>query len=298
MRAALTTLLAACTLACAGVAPVAADPVVTDPPGRDTQHPAALVGTPVESGGARMNGIAYLAEGPGPHPTLILLHGYPGEERNLDLAQAIRRAGWNVLFFHYRGAWGSEGDFSFSNAIEDVRAAVRLASSADFARSHRADPGRVALLGHSMGGFLALTAGSELEAVDCIGAISPANLGLRAGLDPEVAAQAAARLDGWSGPIRGTSGQQLVAEIDANAERFDITRRAPALADRPVLLVAGARDRVTPPAQNHVPMQAALEAAGAARLRTRVLDADHAYSSRRIALARTVVDWLQGACSP
>ena len=58
-------------------------------------------------------------ERPGEDPVL-LLHGFPGNERNLDLAQALRRAGWTVVFFHYRGAWGSGGDFSFAHVLEDV----------------------------------------------------------------------------------------------------------------------------------------------------------------------------------
>ena len=33
-----------------------------------------------------------IAAGAGPHPTMLLLHGLPGNERNLDLAQAARRA--------------------------------------------------------------------------------------------------------------------------------------------------------------------------------------------------------------
>ena len=56
--------------------------------------------------GARLNGSIYLASGPGPHPTAVLLHGLPGNERNFDLAQALRRAGINVLALSYRGAWG------------------------------------------------------------------------------------------------------------------------------------------------------------------------------------------------
>ena len=35
---------------------------------------------------------------------MILFHGLPGNEQNLDLAQAIRRANWNVLTLHYRGS--------------------------------------------------------------------------------------------------------------------------------------------------------------------------------------------------
>ena len=64
-----------------------------------------------------------------------------------------------------------------------------------------------------------------------------------------------------------------------------------------MLLVAGANDRVTPPSDHHEPIAAAFEA-GAVQLHTRVLDADHAFSSRRIALARTVIDWLDDACAP
>ncbi len=33
---------------------------------------------------ARINGLMYLAAGSGPHPIAIFLHGYPGNERNLD----------------------------------------------------------------------------------------------------------------------------------------------------------------------------------------------------------------------
>jgi pimeloyl-ACP methyl ester carboxylesterase len=35
-----------------------------------------------------MNGQFYLAGGEGPHPTLVLLHGFPGNEQIFDLAQA------------------------------------------------------------------------------------------------------------------------------------------------------------------------------------------------------------------
>jgi uncharacterized protein len=47
------------------------------------------------SHGARINGLMYLAAGSGPHPIVIFLHGYPGNERNLDLAQAAgHRCNW------------------------------------------------------------------------------------------------------------------------------------------------------------------------------------------------------------
>lgn len=296
MKARLFPCIALLALGCAGAAPPARDPVTSDPEAPDLAYPAALVGTPVQSAGSRMNGIVYVAQGAGPHPVAIVLHGLPGEERNLDLAQALRRAGWTALFFHYRGAWGSEGSFSLGHAREDVAAAVALASSDAFARAHRADPSRIALVGHSMGGFLALLAGSELAAVDCVASISGANLGLLARLPEREAEATAQRLDALTAPLHGTSGEALMTEIQQARERFDLTLRAPALADKPLLLVAGSRDAVTPIERHHAPLVAGLERAGARSLTTRVLDADHAYSPRRIALARELVDWLGRAC--
>jgi dipeptidyl aminopeptidase/acylaminoacyl peptidase len=255
--------------ACAGPA---YDPVTMDPDPIDRKHRASMSEMVVESGGARMNAILYLPQGPGPHPAAVLLHGFPGNERNLDLAQAMRRAGWAVLFFHYRGAWGSEGDFSFTHALEDVGAAVALLRSEGFTDAHDISSTRVALVGHSMGGFIALHSGSRLPDVACV------------------------RLEGWRGPVRGTSGERLVAEVAAHAEEFDTRRDAPALASRTLLLVAGGRDVVTPPDVHHAPLVAALADAGAPRVRAVTLDTDHAFSDRRIALAHLLVDWLDGEC--
>jgi pimeloyl-ACP methyl ester carboxylesterase len=275
------------------------DPVIADPAPIDRAHPAFMTGVAVESGGSRLNGIVYVPQGAGPHPVVILLHGYPGEERNLDLAQAIRRAGWSVLFVHYRGAGGSEGNFSFANAIDDVAATVALVRAEEFAEPLRSDAARIALVGHSMGGFVALYAGSELAEVDCVASLAGANLGLlgrAAAGDPDQARAAAEQLDRWSGPIRGTSGEALVRELVDGAERFDTTRLGGPLAGKAVLLVGGTRDEVTPMDVHHRPLVAALRTANTTRLTDASLDTDHAFSDRRIALSRLVVSWLEEGC--
>jgi dipeptidyl aminopeptidase/acylaminoacyl peptidase len=81
-----------------------------DPP-VDTRSPPETLPQAIPSGGVNLNAVLYTARGPGPHPTMLLLHGLPGNEQNIDLAQAVRRAGWNVLTIHYRGSWGGgQGD--------------------------------------------------------------------------------------------------------------------------------------------------------------------------------------------
>jgi hypothetical protein len=298
------SIVAALGFGCAqSKAPIAAaapdlDPVTSDPAVVDAAFPAAIEEVAIPSGESYMNGIVYVAQGAGPHPIVILLHGYPGHERNGDLAHALRRAGWNVLLFHYRGAWGSEGKFSFSHALEDVQSAIEFARSASFAAQFRADPARIALVGHSMGGFLAIIAAAANPDARCVASLAGANLGLmgQAAIDPTHRAEFETALGGWSGPIRGASGKKLVAELITNAKSFDTTQRAAALATRPVLLVAGARDTVTPPPIHHDPLVAAFAAAGAAHTSSITLDADHAFSDKRIALAHTVTGWVSKEC--
>src|SRR5688500_5523713 len=95
--------------------------VFVDPP-RDPKHPARFEVLHVPSGGVKINGVAFLAAGAGVHPTFVFFHGLPGNEKGHDLAQAVRRAGWNAITVNYRGSWGSPGEFRFGNNLEDASA--------------------------------------------------------------------------------------------------------------------------------------------------------------------------------
>jgi len=77
-------------LACNGTQPLRAQQeplaVVSDPP-IDRKFPPALAAITVPSHGVDMDAMFYLAAGPEPHGTVLLLHGLPGYEHNGDLAQ-------------------------------------------------------------------------------------------------------------------------------------------------------------------------------------------------------------------
>ena len=68
--------------------------------------PASMRQMILPSHDSMLLGVFYLAAGTDPHPTAIILHGFPGFEQNLDLAQTLGARGWNVLAMHYRGSWG------------------------------------------------------------------------------------------------------------------------------------------------------------------------------------------------
>ncbi|MCK4438611.1 alpha/beta hydrolase, partial [Candidatus Bathyarchaeota archaeon] len=41
------------------------------------------------------------------YPAVAVCHGYPGDTKNMDLAEELALNGVVVLIFYYMGAWGS-----------------------------------------------------------------------------------------------------------------------------------------------------------------------------------------------
>lgn len=288
---------------------VPADPgraAIVDPP-RDAAHPARNRQLLIDSHGSKMNALFFLAAGAGPHPTMLLLHGLPGNERNMDLAQAVRRAGWNVLTFTYRGAWGSEGDFSIANAIEDARVALAFLRSDAAGRTYQIDPSRIVIAGHSMGGFAAAaTAARDAIADDGqtrtsrTGEVAPGS-GHRqlAGLvllDAwNIAGDAAAPraaliagMDDFGRALHGATPESVADEVIANGRGWSLLGLAPRLIQTPVLTIYATHGGA---ADNRV-MAEALRRAGA-RVTARELDSDHGFADHRIALEMAVVRWLR-----
>jgi pimeloyl-ACP methyl ester carboxylesterase len=129
----------------------------------DKANPAGSTELFIPSAGSMLAGFIYRPNGNEKHPTLILLHGFPGNERNLDLAQVVRAHGWNVLYFNYRGAWGSQGKFSFKNCVEDVGDVVAFCNK--YQDSLKIDTTNIVLFGHSMGGWVCLKALQQLPQI-------------------------------------------------------------------------------------------------------------------------------------
>ena len=264
------------------------DPVSTDPPTVDPNHPPATVEFTLASHDGTLNGHVYLADGGGPHPTVVLLHGYPGNEKNLDVAQALRRAGLNAVFFHPRGAWGSKGTWSLANSLADLdRIIAEARSNPDW----RADQ-RIGLLGHSMGGFLTVAATAQNPAVSCGAALAAPNLALYT----NDAAGNRDRLSVPPAPQVWAASYTLWGEIVAAGQAFNTERLAKQLAAKPVLLIAGANDAVVDPTMHHTPVVNEIRRQGGGQLEALVLPADHAFSTQRMALTRAIVEFFTSRC--
>ncbi len=265
-------------------------------PAPNKTYPAAMETFQIPSHGAMLNALAYIAEGAGPHPVVLLLHGFPGNEKNLDLAQAIRRDGWDVVYFDYRGSWGSPGEFSFTHSIEDTQSAVAYLRDAPHAKKFRSDPAYIVLIGHSMGGMMARYVGAQDPAIKAVGLISAADMGvdkmqsLKPGQEKEATANLAAHLEAnGMAPLAGCTPESLAKEVVANAAAWNVPNLAPKLATRPVLVITS-DDGLAPSNDAFV---AALHKAGAAEVTTVHLTTDHSYSDQRIALEKSVLESLE-----
>lgn len=276
--------LIALALGMASPALAQANPLLVDPPA--TASPRARMEVlHIPSGGVEINGVAYLAAGPGPHPTIVICHGWPGNEKNLDLAQALRRAGWNAITFNYRGAWGSPGNFRFSQNPEDARAVLAMLRQPDVAAKLGIDTSRIVLAGHSMGGWVTAMVASDEPGLAGAILISAANMGLLGRLpDDRLMAQAAGNSEG----LAGTSSATQAAELREKAAAFDVRANAAGLARQP-LLVLTSDDGLKPGTD---PIVTAARAAGG-RVSEYHQATDHSWSDARLTLANRIYDWLK-----
>ena len=270
-------------VATAATAPPEASALYTDPPA-DVAHPAKLAAVSIPSGDAKLVATAYLASGAGPHPTLVLLHGLPGHEKNGDLAQAVRRAGWNVVLFSYRGAWGTAGEFSFQNCIDDARNVLAYLRQPEHARPLRVDTRRIVLGGHSMGGWVtAMVARDDPELAGAI-MISSGDFGAFAAMPrPSLIAMMSDSRDGLN-----ASPESMADEIIRRAADFSWHTSTRGLARAPLLVL---RNAPGPQSESGRLVAAVTQVGG--RVKDVYVRADHTWNTARVRLASEVIFWLE-----
>lgn len=284
----LCPLVLAAVLASSGVGFSQAVPaaVFTDPPA-DSVHPAGMTALHIPSHGVEINGLVYQPSGAGPHPTLVICHGLPGNEKNLDLAQAVRRAGWNAVSFNYRGSWGSPGSFRFAQNLEDADAVLAYLRDPANAARLGIDTKRMAIAGHSMGGWVTVhTAAHDHGLMGAI-LISAGDMGAMAGLPRE---KVVALMADNREALAGVTPESMADEVIANAKIFGFQNAVSGLTQTP-LLVLSADDGLAPGTDALV---RAIRSKGGNKVTAIHVATDHAWSDRRILLESTILNWLAG----
>src|SRR3954471_16810259 len=112
-----------------------------------------------EAGGEKLTMDFYPPAGPTPHPIAIIIHGggfVGGTSKNNSeayCADFLAPAGYAVFSINYRLA----PKFPYPAMVEDVERAIRYIRHN--AKTWKADPNRIALIGGSAGGYLSNMAG-------------------------------------------------------------------------------------------------------------------------------------------
>lgn len=112
-----------------------------------------------------------IAAGSNKKPTVIFLHGMPGIEKNEDIGQALRRAGYNAAFFSYSGTWGNQGVFSYKKSLKNIEALnAHLIKNA---KHYKIDCENIFLCGFSMGADIAIFHAHEASNISGVISIAP-----------------------------------------------------------------------------------------------------------------------------
>jgi acetyl esterase/lipase len=267
--------------------------VIADPP-PDAKFPARMQVIHVPSGGVQINGVVYVASGERPHPAFVFFHGLPGNEKNLDLAQAVRRAGWTVVTVNYRGSWGSPGNFRFAQNLEDAQATLSFIRSPENAKRLSIDPTRVALGGHSMGGWVTaetLAHDSNLLGAVIISAGDFGAIGLRAQQNRQAVI---ADMNDNRETLAGVTGESMADEVKDHGKDWSFKTLAPELIHRN-LLVLYSNDFVK---TDSLELIKDVKAAGGTTIAEKYVVTDHSWSDHRIALESLVINWLDKLPGP
>jgi len=271
------------------------NPAIEDNPNIDIESPETMQPLVFQSNSEKLIGTFFKASGKEKKPTVILLHGFPGNENNFDIAHAIKRFGFNVIIFHYRGSWGSEGDFSISNSLEDVHSMIEYISKDDISDRLNINVNKIILIGHSMGGFLAFLTTIKYPQIKNIASLAGFNFGFFSDYLIQNPQFVDTTLDGLAQGtvlLRGTNKEKIYNEMIANRNDWNLLKLIPELSNKNILLVGAEYDYVAPLELHHYPMVEGLKKVGS-ELKSEVYNSGHSFSSTRIMLTTEIINWLK-----
>ena len=239
-----------------------------------------IEGTSFVSEGELCIATIYIGFGEGPRPTVLLLHGLPGFEKNVDIAYALREMGWNVMIPHYRGCWGSEGNYRFTGIPTDVKNAISLIETKPYV-----DTDKIYLVGHSMGAWATIITAAQDDRVKGAVAIAGGSTSIEV---PD-------RIKVYLGNVikqkflKGVELEEAIEDWVKMGQELAAQDWVDKISPRPLLLIGGSKDAtVTPERVKKVYSRAKkpteLEI---------VEGADHIFTWHRKILVEKVTSWLQ-----
>ncbi len=254
-----------------------------------------MVGVEFESSGSLIKGYFFPAGGDKAIATVLFLQGFPGVEGDELICQRLAQKNVNVLTFNYRGTFGSEGHFSFSNAVADIGATLQFLQKSQLQKRYAIDPDKIVLGGWSFGSGIVLAGAARFPKVKKIFCLSGRDFGKEAqriAEDPDyakVVANNLAAIRAPAGPIRYQD--DLQSDLVENEAKFNSQRLASRLKERDLLLVGSWDDEVSAIEDHILPLYRLLKEHNA-KVSIKAFQDDHEFSKCKDTLVDTIIGWL------
>jgi len=256
--------------------------------------------------GVLLKGKYYMSEGIGNFPTVVLLHGFPGNEIDvLGIGKKLSEVGINALTFNYSGTHQSEGEFNFDNTQKDIGAVFEFIHQSENIHKYKIDTTRIILGGYSYGGGMAMTYAAnhiEIREVFSIAGNDHGAFMKEYKRNPEMQkeinkmfeelkAQPGTVRFGPGGTAKGIAEMKII-ELNPT---FDLRNCAPLLVQKSILLVAGWDDNNASVENIVLPLYRALNKEKAQNVRIIAFQDDHSFRNSREELAQKIIEWIKAA---
>lgn len=252
-----------------------------------------------KSQGHTLRGKFFQAKPGGNGVTLLLLHGFPGNQQDvLGLGQKLSMGGVNVMTFNYGGTYKSEGEFGMASTLKDIQAAYDYLHQTDIVSRFQIDTGRIVLGGYSYGGGMALTFAAqhpEILRVVSLAGTDHGEFAREYSRNPSMAQMMDSSFDKLKapeGPIQ-FEGRGVLKKLAANPDPFDLRLSAGKLITRDILLVGGWDDEQVTIDRHLLPLYRALKGRGATRVTFVAYQTDHSFRNVREELAAQLIQWMR-----
>lgn len=226
----------------------------------------------------------------GPYPTVIMSHGFPGYTTNNDLELALMRMGCVVIHMNHRGAWGSEGNYLFTNLKDDLIAIAKWAHNPAISEQYNIDPENIFFIGHSMGGMTVINATKELPFIKGVATLAAYDLG--AAFQHKLEKDLFLMIETEGQCLKINSASEVFENALYNYHDLAITNNYENLLGHEILVVEAKFDKIAPPDLMLKPLVKKLQASGAS-VKDVELNANHSFVGQRMELTKVIGEWLE-----
>lgn len=255
----------------------------------------------LRSNGNKLDAKFYSANQVVSQPTLILLHGFPGNANSpYGLADRLFKSGINILVFNYEGSFNSEGTFSWENCMTDIGAAISFLRQGKNIELFSIDTSKIIVCGCSQGAALALSAAVHNTEIKNIIAVAGGNdlsiylqkmnrdPAYRTALEKRIATSGKPNIKGDSIYIH-----KYFEQIIPNYEYFDLIKNAEKLKDKEILFITGWLDTTIPMEEFIIPTYRNLKTLYPKFISIKALETDHYFTNARDELANSIIEWVK-----